>query len=682
MSHVSHLSRITYSIFHIRSFRKNQAEIINSTMAGKDCFVLMPTGGGKSICYQLPAIISKGITIVISPLLSLIQDQIQNLLIRGVIAMTLSSSQSENEKNFVYLELARENPICKIFYVTPEMIVKSHQFQEALQKLSERQAIARFVIDEAHCLSQWGHDFRPDYKNLNFIKSRFPNIPIMALTATATNKVEMDVISNLSIPGCLRFSQSFNRPNLRYYVHAKRPTIDIDIVSFINSHFANESGIIYCISKKECEHMAHLLSTKHGLQARFYHAGLSPEDRISVQTAWATGKVQIIVATIAFGMGIDKANVRFVIHHSIPKSLEGYYQETGRAGRDGLESMCVLYYSYADKWKIDFMISKGEGRAEQKERQRENLRQVIQYCQNGTDCRRQQLLAYFGDRFDPKLCQRSCDVCEANLDYVMQDVTATGLDILRMLQNIKTNVTLNQCIDIFRGSAAAKILALKVTSNPYYGRGKSANRTDIERIAHEMISKNILCEQSEVNYFGFASSYLKLGQAHNSFLQGSMKLFIPKLSNSKQYRGAATNYHIDGDDYDYDDEDGDRGGGIVDVDDGSYDEYDEIYDDEGQPFIPPKQKAGPSPPKRKSTAISKKEPKTTLKPKLAASKSKTANKENQDTLEPAETALNTKGFKKASTLMAAAKTKPLALAKVIDSCKTAPSRSPFFAPAP
>lgn len=541
---MTHLSRMDFPwtrnvkkaikyIFKVPSFRKNQVEIINAALLGKDCFVLMPTGGGKSICYQLPAIISQGVTFIVSPLISLIQDQIQNLLARGVLALTITGSQGNHERNFVYAELSKEKQMCKMFYVTPEMLVKSIQFQEALQRLYDKGNISRFVIDEAHCLSQWGHDFRPDYKALGFLRDRFPNVPIMALTATATSRVEADVIANLHIKDCLKFSQSFNRPNLRYYVYPKSSSIDLDIVSLVNSHFASQSGIIYCISKKECEEMAHKLSIKYGLQARFYHAGLSPEDRIKIQREWAEGRVQIIVATIAFGMGIDKPDVRFVIHHSIPKSMEGYYQETGRAGRDGLESMCVLYYQYADRKKIEYMISVGEGRQEQKERQRESLRGVLQYCQNTIDCRRKQLLAYFGESFDLKDCQRTCDVCEQNKAYIMNDISSTCCNIIMLLKSIPGDITLNQCVDAFRGSASIKMTRFGFANkNPYYGKGKFMTKIEVERILQHLVSQGVLYEKNQVNASGFASSYIHLNPIHQNILDGKHKITIPILENN------------------------------------------------------------------------------------------------------------------------------------------------------
>lgn len=261
-----------------------------------------------------------------SPLLSLIQDQIQNLRKRKINALTVSGALTESERKSAFSELNRSSLHCKLFYVTPEMLVRSTQFQDALFQLSQRKMLSRFVIDEAHCLSQWGHDFRPDYKELMRLKRDFPDVPVMALTATATNMVQADIIQNLAIPDCLKFTQSFNRPNLRYKILKKSKSVQLDIVSFIKTHYNGQCGIIYCLSKKDCEVMAEVLNTKYGLKASYYHAGLAPKDREWIQDRWATNQIQIIVATIAFGMGIDKADVRFVIHYSLPKSLEGYYQ--------------------------------------------------------------------------------------------------------------------------------------------------------------------------------------------------------------------------------------------------------------------------------------------------------------------------------------------------------------------
>lgn len=388
-------------VFKLDSFRRHQLEVINASMDGKDCFVLMPTGGGKSICYQLPAIISRGITIVISPLLSLIQDQMYNLVVlRHIPALSLSGDKSAADRKFFFNQLTSPNRKCKIFYITPEMLAKSQNFQDHITQLVNQNQISRFVIDEAHCLSQWGHDFRPDYKSLGLLKQKYPRVPVIALTATATDKVQHDIILNLGIENCTVFRQSFNRPNLRYHIYPKSKSVNSDLVSFIKCYYPTASGIIYCTSKRECELMADTLQKDYGLSAFFYHAGLEKDDRYAIQQKWASNEIQVIVATIAFGMGIDKPDVRFVIHYSLPKSLEGYYQETGRAGRDGDESCCVLYYNYGDKKTIDFMIDRSEGTTQEKERQRHNLQQVIDYCENSSECRRQHILSVRKACFD------------------------------------------------------------------------------------------------------------------------------------------------------------------------------------------------------------------------------------------------------------------------------------------
>lgn len=398
------------NVFKLDNFRTNQKEIIKSSLEKQDVFVLMPTGGGKSITFQLPALIEEGITLVISPLLSLIQDQVQSLLNRNIIALSISSQLSISEKNLIFEIMQRKPLLCKIFYVTPELIVKSTVFQHILENVQ----ISRIVIDEAHCVSQWGHDFRPDYKEVgNIIRDIFKDqrVPLIALTATASPKVESDVINNLNMKNVKIFRMSFNRPNLLYYVHKKTKSIDIDIVTFISSYYPDSCGIIYCTSKKECEMLSERFNDRYDLKTRFYHAGLSKNERVDVQNKWNEGHFKIIIATIAFGMGIDKKDVRFVIHYSLPKSLEGYYQETGRAGRDGLESVCHLFYSYADKKILEFLIDKGSNGSENKRRQKEELRNVIQYCENLMDCRRVQVLLHFGENFDSNECKATCDNC-------------------------------------------------------------------------------------------------------------------------------------------------------------------------------------------------------------------------------------------------------------------------------
>lgn len=515
--------------FHLKGFRPNQLEAINATLAGKDVFVLMPTGGGKSLCYQLPAVVTsgktRGVTIVISPLLSLMEDQVEHLRALNTQAFLINGESSIEHRKFITQSL-RDPTVEKyiqLLYVTPEMLSKNQTMVNAFKDLHGRGRLARIVIDEAHCVSQWGHDFRPDYKALGEVRRQFIGVPVMALTATATENVKVDVMYNLGIQGCEVFTQSFNRPNLSYEIRRKGKDVLSSIAQTIKEKYRNMSGIVYCLSRKSCEEIAGKLRDEHHIKAHHYHAGMEPQDRSAVQKQWQKGTYHVIVATIAFGMGIDKPDVRFVIHHSIPKSLEGYYQETGRAGRDGKRSSCYLYYGYQDTSVLKRMIDAGEGSWEQKERQRQMLRNVVQFCENRSDCRRVQVLKYFSESFERDDCNRSCDNCKSDSAFENRDFTEYAAAAVSLVSKIQTTkVTLLHCVDVFRGGKGKKVSHHSELDE--FGVGAGLERGDVERLFHRLLDENALMEESVVNKAGFATNYVQLGKKSDDFVRQRKRL--------------------------------------------------------------------------------------------------------------------------------------------------------------
>ncbi|XP_078539073.1 recQ-like DNA helicase BLM isoform X2 [Lissotriton helveticus] len=537
--HSKEMMKIFHKKFGLHRFRTNQLESINASLCGEDSFILMPTGGGKSLCYQLPACVCPGVSIIISPLRSLIVDQVQKLTSLDIPATYLTGDKTDAEASSIYMQLSKKDPIIKLLYVTPEKICASIRLISTLKNLYERQLLSRFVIDEAHCVSQWGHDFRPDYKRLNMLRQQYPSVPLMALTATANPRVQKDILNQLKMSSPQVFTMSFNRHNLKYEVLPKRPKrVALDCVEWIKKHYSKESGIVYCLSRHECDTMADTLQ-KEGLSALAYHAGLSDGTRDYVQLKWINQDgCQVICATIAFGMGIDKPDVRYVIHASLPKSVEGYYQESGRAGRDGEMSQCLLFYTYHDVTRLRRLIAmEKDGNSATKSTHYNNLYSMVHYCENVVDCRRTQLLSYFGENnFNPNFCKEHpdvmCDNCCGKKNYTSRNVTDEVKNILRFVQeNCSTlggyskgktkatyRLTLNMLVDIFLGGKSAKI------QTGIFGHGAAYTRHNAERFFRKLVLDRILDEELYITANDQAVAYVTTGEKAQAVLNGFLKV--------------------------------------------------------------------------------------------------------------------------------------------------------------
>lgn len=451
--------------FGFTQFKGLQEEVIRSILAGKNTFVVMPTGGGKSLCYQLPALMQEGTSIVVSPLIALMKNQVDVLRALSSeegIAHVLNSSLNKTEVKRVKSDIA--NGITKLLYVAPESLTK-----EEYVEFLHGQKISFLAIDEAHCISEWGHDFRPEYRNLKSIIQRIgDNIPIIGLTATATPKVQEDILKNLSMPDANVFQASFNRPNLYYEIRPKTKNIDSDIIRFVKQN-EGKSGIIYCLSRKRVEQLAQALQV-NGIKAVPYHAGLDGKTRVRHQDMFLMEDVDVVVATIAFGMGIDKPDVRFVIHNDIPKSIESYYQETGRAGRDGGEGHCLAFYSYKDIEKLEKFMS-GKPVAEQ-EIGHALLQEVVAYAETSIS-RRKFILHYFGEEFDNATGEGG--MMDDNMRYPKKQIEAQNeaKQVLEVVKKTNQHYKSKEVVNVLVGKVNALIKSHRTDTQPYFGCGSS-----------------------------------------------------------------------------------------------------------------------------------------------------------------------------------------------------------------
>jgi len=497
--------------FGYDKFRELQPEIIANVLAKKDTLVLMPTGGGKSLCYQLPALKLDGLTLVISPLVALMKDQADSLRANGVAAEFINSTLSYAEISRIQKQASIGR--IKILYIAPERFAVS-SFQKFLTNLK----ISLIAIDEAHCISEWGHDFRPDYRNLKILRKFFPSTPVIALTATATAKVQADIVTQLELKNAKTFISSFNRPNLTYLIHPKRKAY-YTLLSLLNKN-KGEPTIIYRFSRDNTEQLAAKLQAS-GFNALPYHAGLDNTLRKTTQEKFIRDELPIVVATIAFGMGIDKPDVRLVVHYDLPKSIEGYYQETGRAGRDGLPSECVLFYSYGDKIKRDFLINKIEDMNERIKAQRK-LAEMIDFCESSY-CRRSFLLNYFGENRDDENCG-GCDVCLTPKEEF--DGTEISQKILSAVVRTGCRFGANYVIEVLRGSNSQNVRQRHHQDLSVFGIVNDYSTDDLKQIIRELLVRNLLVKQ------GDEYPTLALSEAGKKFLKEQQSISLPKIKSS------------------------------------------------------------------------------------------------------------------------------------------------------
>ena len=514
--------------FGYDTFRPLQQEVITNVLARRDTLAVMPTGGGKSLCYQIPALLFEGLTVVISPLISLMKDQVEQLRAFGVPSVFLNSSLSpqEYQENMDYIKRGE----VKLLYVAPETLLTPR-----ILSLLSTLKVDLLTIDEAHCISEWGHDFRPEYRQIVEVRKKFPEAVCMALTATATSRVRQDIRQTLKFATTNEFIASFNRDNLFIEVIPKQDPSQQ--VREIIDRYKDQSGIIYCFSRKQVDELSAYLGAK-GYSVRPYHAGLDDVERRRNQEAFIRDDVQIIVATVAFGMGINKPNVRFVIHHDLPKSIEGYYQEIGRAGRDGLPAHCVLLYSYADVAKLNYFIDQKEG--DEKRVAIEHLNAIVRYAEDEHNCRRKPLLNYFGESYSAENCS-NCDNCNS-APTPLTDITIPAQKFLSCVKRADEKFGAGHIVDILLGSKNEKVLRWEHEKLSTYGIGKELDRKQWMHLARQLLSFGYLKQEGEFHTLSLTAKALESLRKRETIL-GVMQEAAERVKKDGKKKAAELEYH-------------------------------------------------------------------------------------------------------------------------------------------